>query len=80
MTVACVVASLMVEAQTTTVGQEMERMEQTRHVSFVYDSSLKTDMPYRGRRLERMTLRQALDNLFSGTGIGYKLHGCHGAT
>ncbi len=75
MLVVCALAPLMMMAQSTTVRREMERIEQTRGVNFVYDSSLKTDVPYRGRRLDRLTLRQALDQLFSGTGIGYKLKG-----
>lgn len=66
---------VMAAAQGRTVKDEMQRMQQTRKVSFVYDSSIKTNIPYTGGNIDKMSLKQALKALFAGTGISYELKG-----
>ena len=53
----------------------MLHMQQTRKVSFVYDASLKTNIPYKGISLDKLSLKKALNTLFQGTGISYQLKG-----
>lgn len=69
--------SLMAEAQGRTVKDEMLHMQQTRKVSFVYDASLKTNIPYKGINLDKLSLKKALNKLFQGTGISYQLKGSY---
>lgn len=71
----CIALPIMAAAQGRTVKDEMLHMQQTRKVSFVYDSSLKTDIPYKGAALDGMSLGKALRTLFKGTGISYKVRG-----
>lgn len=66
---------MMAGAQGRTVKDEMLHMQQTRKVSFVYDASLKTNIPYKGISLDKLSLKKALNTLFQGTGISYQLKG-----
>lgn len=67
--------TLMAGAQGRTVKDEMLHMQQTRKVSFVYDASLKTNIPYKGISLDKLSLKKTLNKLFQGTGISYQLKG-----
>ena len=69
--------TLMAEAQGRTVKDEMLHMQQTRKVSFVYDASLKTNIPYKGINLDKLSLKKALSTLFQGTGISYQIRGSY---
>lgn len=71
----CLCMPVIAVAQGRTVKDEMLHMQQTRKVSFVYDSALKTNMPYKGASLDKLGLKQALKVLFHGTGISYKVKG-----
>ena len=57
--------------QTVTVREQMEWLHQVKHVNFVYDSSLKVDIPYAGSDIRKMTVRKALKMLFEKTDIEY---------
>ena len=66
------------EAQTKdapTLKQAMERLQDGKHVNFVYDSSLVLDFPYNGASPDSLPLREALDALFRETGITWKIKG-----
>lgn len=54
---------VMAAAQGRTVKDEMLHMQQTRKVSFVYDSSIKTNIPYKGGKIDKMSWKQALKAL-----------------
>ena len=72
-----VLTSLGTSAQTLTVRQQMERLQEERGISFVYDSALTLDMSYQGKPLRELPLEQALDQLFARTNISYKVQGTH---
>ena len=58
-----------------TVKQQMEWLHRERGLNFVYDARLNVNRPYRGPRIDRMTVEQALQTLFDGTGIEYRREG-----
>lgn len=58
-----------------TVKQQMEWLHRERELNFVYDARLNVNRPYRGPRIDRMTVEQALQTLFDGTGIEYRREG-----
>ncbi len=57
----------------TTLAQQIALLERRHKVRFVYDSSLPLQQVFRGGSLEKLTLREALHQLFYGTGIDYEL-------
>ena len=61
-------------ARRSTVLAEMKRLQETRHIHFVYDSALDLNVPYNGPETVRMPLVKALDMLFSPCGIVYERH------
>ena len=50
-------------------------MKQVYPVSFVYDASIKLDIPYAGKHLDMHSLESALSTLFEHTGIQWKVDG-----
>lgn len=59
------------------VREMMEQVERVYHVKFVYDASLDLQRPYAGADIAGMTLRQSLEHVFRGTGIGFTVRGEH---
>ena len=51
--------------------QQMEWLRQTKKINFVYDSSLKVDIPYAGPDIRKMPVKKALKTLFEKTDIEY---------
>src|SRR3712207_6591246 len=56
-----------------TIKEQMEIIKKEHSVKFVYDASLKLDMPYSGKPLHGLTLEQSLKELFHGTGIAWEI-------
>lgn len=53
----------------------MNQIQTKEGVSFVYESSVQVDIPYRGEDWETLPLKKALEVLFRGTGISWKIKG-----
>jgi len=53
----------------------MDYIHITYGVDFVYDSSLNVNAPYTGKTIKGLRLKDALDAVFSGTGISYAIRG-----
>lgn len=53
----------------------LNRLQDERSMSFVYDASLPVDGPYTGRPVYDLPLESALELLFHGTGITWKIKG-----
>lgn len=51
-------------AKPKTIRQQMEWLHRTRKINFVYDSSLKLDVPYRGPSVKGASIHQALESIF----------------
>lgn len=64
-----------VNAQRTTLKQQMDRLKQEQKVNFIYDSSLNVDRVYQGQALEGKSLKEALQLLFHDTGIEWSVKG-----
>jgi hypothetical protein len=62
-------------AKPKTIRQQMEWLHQTRKINFVYDSSLKLDIPYLGPSIKGTSIHHALELIFKGTDIGYDVKG-----
>ena len=60
-----------------TIKQQMEQLHRQHQVNFVYDASIPVTRAYDGPSLSRMPLREALNTLFRGTGIGYEQKGSY---
>ena len=58
-----------------TVEELMEQVKQVYPVSFVYDASIKLDIPYAGKHLDMNSLESALSTLFEHTGIQWEVNG-----
>lgn len=58
-----------------TIKEQLEVIKKEHSVKFVYDASLKLDMPYTGRSLHGLTLEQGLKELFRATGLKWKIKG-----
>lgn len=58
-----------------TVEDLMEQVKQVYPVSFVYDASIKLDIPYAGKHLDMHSLESALATLFEHTGIRWEVNG-----
>ena len=57
-----------------TLLQQMEWLHQTKKVNFVYDSSLKVDIPYTGPDIKKMSVKKALKALFEKTEFDYTIN------
>ena len=62
------------EGYTTTLLQQMEWLHQAKKINFVYDSSLKVDVPYIGPDIRKMSVKKALKALFEKTEIDYTIN------
>lgn len=60
-----------------TVEDMMEQVKQVYPVSFVYDASIRLDIPYTGKKLGMVSLESALEALFQHTGIKWEIDGSH---
>lgn len=60
-----------------TVRQQMEAVKKEYAVNFVYDASLKLDIPYIGKLLKGRDLHSALNELFHHTDIKWEVNGKH---
>lgn len=58
-----------------TIEDLMEQVKQVYPVSFVYDASIKLDIPYAGKHLDMHSLESALATLFEHTGIRWEVNG-----
>lgn len=58
-----------------TVRQQMENIRQKYGVRFVYDSSVRLNMPYSGKTAGTSDLDSSLRELFSGTGLKWERNG-----
>ena len=58
-----------------TIEDLMEQVKQVYPVSFVYDASIKLDIPYAGKHIDMHSLESALSTLFEHTGIQWKVDG-----
>jgi len=67
--------SLVTVAKSKTIRQQIEWLRNERKINFVYDSSLPLDRPYRGKSLQKMTIPQALQSLFSNSEIEFSIIG-----
>lgn len=62
-------------AQSSTVYGQMRKLQDLHHVHFIYDSQINLNIPYRGNDVSTMTLKQALEQVFSDNDIRYERHG-----
>ncbi|WP_290375605.1 STN domain-containing protein [uncultured Duncaniella sp.] len=60
---------------TSTLRQKIEDVKTRHGVKFVYDSSLLLDIPYRGKKLDGLTLDKSLAELFRNTGLRWEKNG-----
>ena len=58
-----------------TVEDMMEQMKNIYPVSFVYDSSIKLNIPYSGKKPSMVSLENSLETIFSNTGIKWEING-----
>lgn len=58
-----------------TIEDLMEQVKQVYPVSFVYDASIKLDIPYAGKHIDMHSLESALSTLFEHTGIQWEMNG-----
>lgn len=58
-----------------TVEDLMGQVKQVYPVSFVYDASIKLDIPYAGKHLDMTSLESTLSTLFEHTGIQWEVKG-----
>ena len=54
--------------------QQMKWLHQQKHINFVYDSSLKVDVPYLGKDIKKLSVKKALMALFEKTDIEYNIN------
>lgn len=71
--------SVAAEAQTSgmTIQQQIDWLQRTRQVHFVYDASLSLNKVYEGPSLLHLTTAGALKALFRDTGISYEQQGTY---
>lgn len=60
-----------------TVEDMMEQVKQMYPVSFVYDASIRLDIPYTGKKPDMLSLESALETLFHHTNIKWEIDGSH---
>lgn len=64
--------------ETATLKELMKRIELQEGVSFIYESSLRVNVPYNGKTMDTLPLKESLENLFKDTGVSMenerKLH------
>lgn len=60
-----------------TIRQQMEAVKKEYAVNFVYDASLKLDIPYIGKPLKGRGLQSTLNELFRNTDIKWEVNGKH---
>ena len=60
-----------------TVEDMMEQVKQVYPVSFVYDASIRLDIPYTGKKPDMVSLESALETLFHHTNIKWEIDGSH---
>ena len=58
-----------------TVEDMMEQVKSIYPVSFVYDSSIKLNIPYSGKKPSMVSLENSLETIFSNTGIKWEIDG-----
>lgn len=58
-----------------TVEDMMEQMKSIYPISFVYDSSIKLNIPYSGEKPSMVSLENSLETIFSNTGIKWEIKG-----
>lgn len=61
--------------ETRTIKNEMEQVHKHHLVNFIYDSSLKIDVPCWGQSLQKLDLKQSLKELFKNTDIKWEIKG-----
>ena len=61
--------------ETETLRSLMKRIELQKSVSFIYESSLRVNVPYNGKAVDTLPLKESLENLFKDTGISWKIKG-----
>lgn len=70
-----VFSCLSAAAQLGTVYDQVRKLQDIHHVHFFYESELNLNIPYRGKNVRTLTLRQALEQVFSANRIRYERHG-----
>lgn len=68
------VTSLSAKVDATTLLQQMEWLHQAKKINFVYDASLKVDVPYEGPDIQKMPVKKALKTLFQKTEFEYTVN------
>lgn len=68
------VTGLSARVDTTTLLQQMEWLHQAKKINFVYDASLKVDVPYEGPDIRKMSVKKALKTLFQKTEFEYTVN------
>lgn len=61
--------------ETATLKELMKRIELQEGVSFIYESSLRVNVPYNGKTMDTLPLKESLENLFKDTGVSWKMKG-----
>ena len=60
-----------------TLEDMMGQVKQVYPVSFVYDASIRLDIPYTGKKLGMVSLESTLETLFHHTNIKWEIDGSH---
>ena len=68
------VTNLSARVDAATLLQQMEWLHQAKKINFVYDASLKVDVPYEGPDIRRMSVKKALKTLFQKTEFEYTIN------
>lgn len=68
--------TLSINAQSrVTVEDMMEQVKSIYPVSFIYDSSIKLNIPYSGKKPSMTSLENCLETIFNNTGIKWEING-----
>ena len=70
-------AGILYAQKKVTVEDMMELVKNTYSISFIYDSSLKLDIVYSGKKPGMENLENSLDMIFTNTGIKWEINGDH---
>ena len=68
------VTGLSARVDAATLLQQMEWLHQAKKINFVYDASLKVDVPYEGPDIRKMPVKKALKTLFQKTEFEYTIN------
>ena len=68
------VTGLSARVDAATLLQQMEWLHQAKKINFVYDASLKVDVPYEGPDIRKMSVKKALKTLFQKTEFEYTVN------